>query len=708
MSYSQVILKLIIRQAYWGKILSVRYRVGLDVGTASMGLVALSLDEHGNPIEIIHHDLRIWNEPLVPKTGTLLNQDRRTQRLHRRQIRRRARRMRGIAHLAPLLGLDSKIILTSHEQAKNGERILELRAKAVHEEITREDLLRVLLLLAKKRGYKGTFKEPKANLKLPEIMVVNGLPNDEVINADATLPAPDEEKAKETKQVKDGIGRLALELQLRGDITVGEFLYQEHLADKTKNLKFGKDHSGFYSSRVMIEDEFKRIWEKQRQFYGEFMDKSAPVFGAVLEDGSPDTRPISVREQFYNAVLHQRPVVWDSGTIGRCLLELDLPRAPMAQPSAQFFRIEKNIADLRWSGGAEGEKLTQNQNEVIRNLLYSTKEMDAHGVVSFKRIYEELGLQGLSGIGADGREQKFTRDRSAGGANGSVRLNGLIGDRTRKSFERLGLLDEWLALNNDPELPDSREQVQVINFLSGLTSVEEIGGQEVDWASRFEPTMRTGKRKGKKRTINPVVVDFINKIHFMGKLDLLGRMGFDTARSAYSIKASRVLGTYMNEHDCDETEAKCMTYRKCSHSEKRLSCPQNIDLTDISPAIPRLERPASTGNQIVDLSLEQIYRAMQILIEKHGMPTEMHIELARDMKLSAKGRREIEREQREKAQGREVVFNEIRNLDCAPTGKNIDKVNLAKDMGFKCPYCRRSLAMSDVLNEAATQFEHID
>ncbi|HUW78662.1 MAG TPA: HNH endonuclease domain-containing protein [Candidatus Nanopelagicaceae bacterium] len=684
--------------------MSLRYRVGLDVGTASMGLVAVSLDDSGVPLDIIHHDLRIWNEPLAPKTGILLNQDRRAKRLHRRQIRRRARRMRGIAHLAPLLGLDASSILHSNEQSKNGERVLELRARAVNERVELEDLLRVMLLLSKKRGYKGTFKEPRAK-KLAEETT-----NSVEANSEAVVPSDeaDADRAKETKQVKDGIGRLSEELERRGGITVGQYIHQEHLADPTKNLKFGKDHSGFYASRAMIEDEFDRIWEKQREYHSVILDTEHPVFGALLEDGSLDLSPRPLKEHFSRAVLFQRPVVWDAGTIGRCLLEPGLPRSPMAQPSAQSFRIEKNIADLRWRGAGKEERLTQEQNAVIRELLYNPEELDAHGVVSFARMYEKLDEQAIRGIGSDGNAQTFTKDRSTKGhTEGSSRLNGLIGERTRKAFEELGVLNEWLALNPDTEAPDSRTQIQVINFLSGLTSVEEVGGADTDWASRFEPTIRFGKRKNTKRTIDPKVVDFINKIHATGKLGLLAKMGFDTSRSAYSIRANRILANYMKEHATDETDAKCRAYRKCTHSETNALCPQSVDLSEGSVAPVALERPASTGNQIVDISLEQIYRAMQELIGKYGMPAEMHIELARDMKLSAKGRREMEREQRDKAKGRELIFSEIRDRGGAPTGKNIDKYLLARDMGHKCPYCRRCLSIEDVLSESATEFEHI-
>ena len=42
------------------------YRLGLDVGTASLALVAVSLDAQGQPEKIIYHSGRIFEEPLDP------------------------------------------------------------------------------------------------------------------------------------------------------------------------------------------------------------------------------------------------------------------------------------------------------------------------------------------------------------------------------------------------------------------------------------------------------------------------------------------------------------------------------------------------------------------------------------------------------------------------------------------------------------------
>ncbi len=41
-----------------------RYRVGLDVGTASLGVAAFSLDKDNQPIDLVWSHVRVFDEPL--------------------------------------------------------------------------------------------------------------------------------------------------------------------------------------------------------------------------------------------------------------------------------------------------------------------------------------------------------------------------------------------------------------------------------------------------------------------------------------------------------------------------------------------------------------------------------------------------------------------------------------------------------------------
>ena len=66
--------------------------LGLDLGSNSLGWSLLSADDAGQPTDIIDIGVRIFQKSVQEKPPTPKNQQRRTKRLARRTIQRRARR----------------------------------------------------------------------------------------------------------------------------------------------------------------------------------------------------------------------------------------------------------------------------------------------------------------------------------------------------------------------------------------------------------------------------------------------------------------------------------------------------------------------------------------------------------------------------------------------------------------------------------------
>lgn len=85
---------------------SQKYVLGLDIRSASLGWALIALDGADNPVSLIRAGVRIF-EPGVDGTSLDIEQgkdqskavDRRTARLHRRQLRRRAARQRDLFRL---------------------------------------------------------------------------------------------------------------------------------------------------------------------------------------------------------------------------------------------------------------------------------------------------------------------------------------------------------------------------------------------------------------------------------------------------------------------------------------------------------------------------------------------------------------------------------------------------------------------------------
>lgn len=387
-----------------------RYRVGLDMGTASLGVAAVSLDEMNNPTDLIWTHVRIFDEPLEKSQTGLKSKKagRRAARMQRRQIDRRLGRTKRIAALAPLLGIRMEPSLDS------GRTLLELRAHAAMHQVGLQDLIRIFIRIGKRRGYAGEFRPKKEGAKLGE---VEGGNND----------------------LKAEMRALA-EVKGQKSITLGEFLYQRWLDGKPSKLKIKEaddkttTDKNLYALRSQLEAEFSRIWDTQSAFY--------PVL-LIEHQGKP------LKEVFHQAIFYQRPLKSVGGMVGQCSLEPTLPRAPRAQLAFQRFRIEKTLADLRWGAGKHAEKLTPEQKAVIRRLC------DEKEVVKFEAIYKALAAAGCpkpetKGLNLD----RLSRDE-------------IPGNKTNHVFRKLGMEQDWLA-------QDERTQIQVINFLADLGSPEQL------------------------------------------------------------------------------------------------------------------------------------------------------------------------------------------------------------------------------------------
>ncbi|MEQ1487618.1 MAG: type II CRISPR RNA-guided endonuclease Cas9 [Methylotenera sp.] len=387
-----------------------RYRVGLDVGTASLGVAAFSLDENNNPLDLVWKHIRIFDEPLEKSQAGLKSKKagRRAARMQRRQIDRRLGRTKAIAALVPLLGIQ---IEPSND---SGQTLLKIRAQAAREQIDLSDLIRVFIRLGKRRGYGGEFRPKKEGAKLGEVEGGN------------------HDLKTEMQALAESKGFNA--------VTLGEFLYQRWLDGKPTKLKIKEpedkttEGKNLYALRSQLVTEFEQIWQTQSAFY--------PILNSQ-HDGK------SLEVIFQNTIFYQRPLKAVGGMVGQCGLEPTLARAPRAQLAFQHFRIEKTLADLRWGAGKRAENLSAAQKQVIRQLC------DEKEVVKFDAIYKALEAAGYpkpetKGLNLD----RLSRDE-------------IPGNKTNQVFRKLDLGDAWLAL-------DERTQIQVINFLADLGSPEQL------------------------------------------------------------------------------------------------------------------------------------------------------------------------------------------------------------------------------------------
>lgn len=203
--------------------------LGLDLGTNSIGWAVVNeAEKAGEQSSIVKLGVRV--NPLTVDELTnfekgksiTTNADRTLKRSMRRNLQRyKLRRENLIVVLKEHSFINDDTILSENGNRTTFETY-RLRAKAATEEISLQELARVLLMINKKRGYKSSRKA----------------------------------KSTEEGQLIDGM-TVAKELY-DNDLTPGQYAYNL--------LKTGKKYiPDFYRSDLQM--EYEKIWNKQKQFY---------------------------------------------------------------------------------------------------------------------------------------------------------------------------------------------------------------------------------------------------------------------------------------------------------------------------------------------------------------------------------------------------------------------------------------------------------
>ena len=103
------------------------YRIGLDIGIASVGWAVLENNSQDEPIRILDLGVRVFDVAEVPKTGEALAAARRDARTTRRRLRRRRHRQERIKWLFEQEGLISIEKFMKRYESPNLPDVYELR-----------------------------------------------------------------------------------------------------------------------------------------------------------------------------------------------------------------------------------------------------------------------------------------------------------------------------------------------------------------------------------------------------------------------------------------------------------------------------------------------------------------------------------------------------------------------------------------------------
>lgn len=315
-----------------------KYKIGLDLGSTSLGWSIIEIDENDRPVDFVDMGVRIFSDGRDEKTKQPLCVSRREARISRVRLDRLLMRKKSVLALINNNGMSFKII----DKDSTWDPYF-LRAEALKNKISLDKLGRILFHLSLRRGYQSNRNET--------------------------------EEDNEGGKIKSAIDNLYHILKEKGYRTLGEYLYKEKVCkfNMEYDKKSAKENS-VYPTRKMYEDEFDAIWDAQAVFYPELLTKDLKL-------------------QFFNALFYQRPLKEQSK--GFCEFEgVPYARIYKATELFQKFRIFQTLNQLEILQNGENIKLTPEQKSIIKELaLYNFSKVNASHKLTFASIKKELNLK---------------------------------------------------------------------------------------------------------------------------------------------------------------------------------------------------------------------------------------------------------------------------------------------------------------------------
>ncbi|HXV25176.1 MAG TPA: type II CRISPR RNA-guided endonuclease Cas9 [Alphaproteobacteria bacterium] len=340
------------------------YRLGLDVGTNSLGWFVVWLNDDGRPTALGPGGVRIFPDGRDPKSGESNASDRRDARSARRRrdryLRRRADLMEALIRhgLMPADRPERKALELLDPYAQ--------RAGALDGKLPLHHFGRALFHLDQRRGFKSNRKT--------------------------------DSKDKSKGVIKAASSRLRSQMAESGARTLGEFLWRRHenrepvrarnrltgakpsddsgfagdTDEQDKKPKKAKVDYEFYPTRDLVEQEFDALWAAQAAYHPALTD--------------------AARDEIKDIIFYQRPL--RPQPTGKCALDpatgpddADGFRCPWAMPIAQRFRIlqEVRALEIGETGGAQ-RRLTKEEGDRI------AAELMKRRALKFDRIRALLKL----------------------------------------------------------------------------------------------------------------------------------------------------------------------------------------------------------------------------------------------------------------------------------------------------------------------------
>ena len=627
-----------------------KWRLGVDLGTNSLGWAVIWLDENGIPRGLGNAGSRIFSDGRDPKSGASLAVDRRDARA----MRRRRDRFQQLER-ALMTHLVADGLFPADPDERRKLEVLdpyELRARALDEALTLPELGRAIWHLNQRRGFKSNRKTDKPD-------------------------KPGDESGK----IKTGVSRLNMRMEMVGARTFGEWLHirrQDKTLDHPDGLSVrtrlrpeqGEGAKGdgydFYPGRDLLEEEFNEIWAAQAPHH-------------------PDALTPAVHDRLFEIVFHQRPL--KQPKIGTCTFGSGEPRLAKAHPLFQRRRLLEEINALQIVRvGKDPERLTPEQRDLLLLKLKGSAK------VSFASLRKVLKLEPEARFNKESENRtELKGDEVAAAMLSKTRLGG--------RWEHLSQDEQWDVIE---KLETAESDADVKAFRAWVA--ERYGLS--DNATKALSAARLPQGFGRfGETVTRALIDALTHGRTPEGRDPKASPTEPGRVIVYS-EAVRLLGLHHSDlRDGVDHGGKLPYY---GEALERHVMPGSGDAseTDVIKRVGRLTNPT------VHIGLNQLRRTVNKLIERYGPPAEIAIELARELKLTDDEKKKRNRENNENRLAAEKRSEKLQAIGQEDRGGNRallklwEELNPANVLDRRCVYTGRQISINMLFNGEA-EVDHI-
>ena len=354
-----------------------------------------------------------------------------------------------------------------------------------------------------------------------------------------------------------------------------------------------------------------------------------------------------LEHDFITVAFFQRPLADSEDKVGLCPFEEDEKRAAKCSPSFEKFRFLARLTSLRIRGTGGDRPLSPTE------IAAAIADFGNLNGMTFKRLRKILDLDNelrFEGIPAEeeGKRDVVNR-RGKGCMQGTKALRSTLGEAG------------WNSLRDTPDLPDR------IAFV--LTFRED------------RESIRSGLAG---LGLEPLILNALMKGVEDGAFSEFKSAGHISAKACRNIIPHLLTGKVYSE------ACKTAGYDHAKRPETKLD---------------------QINNPVARKSLTEALKQVRAIVSVYGLPSRIHVELARDVGKSKEERDEITRgiDRRNKAVDRLVAeFKEVVGRERRRDSEDLLRFELWKEQQGRCLYCDSAIHPDQIVSsDNSVQVDHI-